>query len=162
MAIQYPITVDELRHIQGVSQGKAIRYGKDFVDLIRRYVEDNDITRPMDMVVKSVANESSNKIYIIKNVDKRIALDDIASAKGLIMDDLITEIESILSSGTKVNINYYIDDVIDEEKQEEIYEYFREAESSSIDAALKELGEDEYSELEIRLMRIKFICEYGH
>jgi ATP-dependent DNA helicase RecQ len=162
MAIQYPITIDELRHIQGVSQGKAIRYGKEFVDLIRKYVEDNDITRPMDMVVKSVANESSNKIYIIKNIDKRIALDDISAAKGLTMDDLITEIESILSSGTKVNINYYIDDVIDEEKQEEIYEYFREAESSSIEAALKELGEDEYTELEIRLMRIKFICEYGH
>jgi len=162
MAIQYPVSMDELRQIQGVSQGKAARYGKDFVDLIRKYVEENEITRPMDMVVKSVANESSNKIYIIKNVDKRIALDDIASAKGLSMDDLITEIESILSSGTKVNINYYIDDVIDEEKQDEIYEYFREAETSSIDAALKELGEDEITELEIRLMRIKFICEHGH
>jgi ATP-dependent DNA helicase RecQ len=162
MAIQYPVSMDELRQIQGVSQGKAARYGKDFVDLIRKYVEENEITRPMDMVVKSVANESSNKIYIIKNVDKRIALDDIASAKGLSMDDLITEIESILSSGTKVNINYYIDDVIDEEKQDEIYEYFREAETSSIDAALKELGEDEFTELEIRLMRVKFICEHGH
>jgi ATP-dependent DNA helicase RecQ len=162
MAIQYPITIEELKHIQGVGSGKALRYGKEFVELIKKYVDENEITRPMDMVVKSVVNKSGNKVYIIQCIDKRLSLEDVANAKGLTMDEVITEIESIVSSGTKVNINYYINDVVDEEKQEEVLDYFRTAETDSIEAALKELGEDDYTEEEIRLMRIKFIADYGH
>ncbi len=162
MSIQYPITMDEMKQITGVGAGKAMRFGKEFIDLIAKYVEENEITRPMDMVVKSVVNKSGAKVYIIQSIDRKLSLTDIAKAKGMTMDEVISEIESIVSSGTKVNINYYINSVIDEDKQEEIYEYFRESETDSIDVALKELGEEDYNEEEIRLMRIKFIAELGH
>ncbi len=163
MAIQYPITIDEMQRIAGVGAGKAQKYGAKFVDLIKKYVEEKEIIRPMDMVVKSVVNKSGLKVYIIQSIDRQMSLDDIADAKGLEMSQLIEEIESIVQSGTKLNIDYYINQTIDEEKQEDIYEYFREeAETESIEAALEELGEEEYSEEEIRLMRIKFFSELGN
>jgi ATP-dependent DNA helicase RecQ len=163
MALQYPVTMDELQNITGVGLGKATKYGKEFVDLIKVYVEEKDIERPMDMVVKSVVNKSGVKVYIIQAIDRKMSLEDIAKAKNLDMEELLTEIESIINSGTKLNINYYIDEVIDEDKQEEIFEYFRdEAETESLEEAMAELGEDNYSEEEIRLMRIKFISEMGN
>lgn len=162
MAIQYPIKEEELQHITGVGAGKAQKYGKPFLDLIAQYVEENEIIRPMDMVVKSVVNKSGLKVYIIRNIDRKISLDDLADAKNLTLSDLLVEIERIVSSGTKININYYINEHIDEYHQEEIYEYFREAESDSVEDALKELGEDEFTEEEIRLMRIKFLSDVGN
>ncbi len=162
MAIQYPVTVDELKQITGVGAGKALKYGKPFLDLIKEYVEENEIIRPMDMVVKSVINKSGLKVYVIQNIDRKIALEDIAYAKNLSMSELLSEIESIVSSGTKIDINYYIDEFIDNYHQEEIFEYFREAESDSISEALGSLGEDEFTEEEIRLMRIKFMSELGN
>ncbi|MES2836121.1 MAG: DNA helicase RecQ [Bacteroidota bacterium] len=162
MCTQYPITLDELKNISGVGGGKATRFGQEFVALIKNYVEENDIERPMDFVVKSIANKSAAKVYIIQNIDRKLPLEDIASAKGLTMNETITEIESIVASGTKVNINYYIDEVIDDDKQEEIYDYFKTAETDSIDEALKELGEEDYTEEEIRLLRIKFISDLGN
>jgi len=162
MAIQYPISMDEIIHITGVGVGKAQKFGKPFVELIKKYVEENEIERPMDMVVKSVVNKSGQKVYIIQNIDRKLSLDDLAVAKGLTLKDIITEIESIVSSGTKVNIAYYIDEVIDDEKQSEVYDYFKEAETDSVEDAIKELGEDVYTEEEIRLMRIKFISEFGN
>ena len=163
MAIQYPVTLDEMQQIAGVGAGKAQKYGKKFVDLIAKYVEEKEIIRPMDMVVKSVVNKSGMKVYIIQSIDRQMSLPDIADAKGLEMPDLLDEIESIVQSGTKLNIDYYINEVIDEDKQEDIYDYFREeAETESIEAALEELGEEEYSEEEVRLMRIKFFSELGN
>jgi len=162
MAIQYPITVDELKQITGVGSGKALKYGKPFLALIKEYVEENEIIRPMDMVVKSVVNKSGLKVYIIQNIDRKLVLEDIAYAKNLNLDELLTEIESIVSSGTKIDINYYIDEFVDPYHQEEIFNYFREAESDSVDEALRTLGEDEFTEEEIRLMRIKFMSELGN
>ncbi|OFY27239.1 MAG: ATP-dependent DNA helicase RecQ [Bacteroidetes bacterium RIFOXYA12_FULL_35_11] len=163
MAIQYPITLEELQKISGVGAGKAQKYGPEFVILIKKHVDENEIIRPQDLVVRSVVNKSGLKVYIIQNIDKRKPLDDIAEAKGLEMNDLLKEIESIVNSGTKVNLSYYISEVLDEDKQDDIYEYFREkAESGSIEDALKELGENEYTEEEIRLMKIKFISEMGN
>jgi ATP-dependent DNA helicase RecQ len=162
MAIQYPVTVDELKQIQGVGLGKAQKYGKPFLDLIKEYVEENDIIRPMDMVVKSVINKSGLKVYIIQSIDRKISLVDLANAKTLTFDELLTEIESIVGSGTRIDIKYYIDEFIDPYHQDEIFEYFRRAESDSIEQALFELGEDEYTEEEIRLMRIKFMSELGN
>lgn len=163
MAIQYPVTIEELLNITGVGAGKANRYGKEFVELIAKYVEEKEIIRPQDMVVKSVVNKSGLKVYIIQSIDRKIPLDDIAEAKGLEMHTLLDEIEAIVNSGTKLNIDYYISQVMDEDHQEEVYEYFRqEAESESVEDALAELGEDEYTEEDIRLMRIKFISELGN
>jgi len=162
MAIQYPITVDELKQITGVGSGKALKYGKPFLDLIKEYVEENEIIRPMDMVVKSVVNKSGLKVYIIQNIDRKLVLEDIAYAKNLSLDELLSEIESIVSSGTKIDLNYYIDEFVDPYHQEEIFNYFREAESDSVNEALVTLGEDEYTEEEIRLMRIKFMSELGN
>ncbi len=162
MSIQYPITVDELKNIQGVGEGKAKRYGKEFVNIIKAYVEDNNIERAQDMVVKSVANKSKMKVSIIQSIDRKLSLEDIAAAKGIEMKELISEIEAIVNSGTKINIDYYINEVLDEDHQEEVFDYFREAEGDSIEAALEELGEDEYSRSDIRLMRIKFISELGN
>jgi len=162
MAIQYPIKEEELLQITGVGAGKAKKYGKPFLDLIRQYVEENEIMRPNDMVVKSVVNKSGLKVYIIQSIDRKLALEDIALTKDLTVDELLTEIERIVSSGTKVDINYYINEYVDEYHQEEIYEYFNEAETDSIDEALNELGEDEFSQEEIRLMRIKFLSEVGN
>jgi ATP-dependent DNA helicase RecQ len=162
MAIQYPVNMEELKQIVGVGQGKAFRFGKEFVELIKNYVEENEIERPMDMVVKSVVNKSGLKVYLIQNIDRKIPLEDLAKSKGISMGDVIGEIESIVSSGTKVNIDYYIEDTIDEDKQEEVFDYFKSAETDSVEAALKELGEEDYTEEEIRLMRIKFISELGN
>ncbi|WP_299582701.1 DNA helicase RecQ [uncultured Sunxiuqinia sp.] len=162
MSIQYPITLEEMKFIQGVGEGKARRYGKEFVAMIKSYVEDNEIERPQDMVVKMVANKSKMKVYIIQSIDRKLSLDDIAESKGLELKDLITELEAIVNSGTKINIDYYINDVMDEDHQEEVFDYFREAEEDSIEAAIEELGEDEYTEEDIRLMRIKFMSEMGN
>ena len=162
MATHYPITMDELQNISGVGTGKAQRYGKEFIDVIKRHVEENDIIRPLDMVVKSVVNKSGIKVYIIQSIDMKRSLEDIAEAKGFEMDELLTEIEAIVNSGTKINIDYYIDEVIDEDRQEEIFDYFREdAETDSLEEAYKELGGD-FEEEEIRLMRIKFLSEYAN
>jgi ATP-dependent DNA helicase RecQ len=162
MAIQYPIKMDELVNITGVGQGKAQKFGKPFLELIEKYVEENEIERPLDMVVKSIVNKSGLKVYIIQSIDRKLPLEDIASAKGLSLNDLISEIESIVSSGTKVNISYYLNEIMEDEKQQETLDYFKESNSDSIDVALKELGEDEYTEEEIRLMRIRFMSEFGN
>ncbi len=162
MAIQYPITQDELLQITGVGTGKAQKYGEPFLKLISQYVEENDIIRPNDMVVKSVVNKSGLKVYIIQNIDRKLALEDIATAKSLTISELLTEIERIVASGTKLDITYYIDEYVDEYHQEEIFDYFHEADSDSIEEALSALGEDEYTEEEIRLMRIKFMSEVGN
>ena len=162
MSIQYPITMDELSKITGVGMGKATKYGKAILELIKKHVEDNNIERPSDIVIKSVVNKSGLKVFIIQNIDRKVSLEDMAKNKNLKMDELLTEIETIVSSGTKVNINYYIDQVIDEDKKDEIYECLREAETDDIVTILKELGEDEYSAEEVRLMRIKFISEFGN
>jgi ATP-dependent DNA helicase RecQ len=162
MAIQYPISVDELLQITGVGIGKAQKYGEPFLQLIAQYVEENDIIRPNDMVVKSVINKSGLKVYIIHNIDRKLGLEDIATAKNLTISELLTEIERIVSSGTKLDIKYYIDEYVDEYHQEEIFEYFHEADSDSVEDALAALGEDEYTEEEIRLMRIKFMSEVGN
>ncbi len=162
MAIQYPIDIEELHNIVGVGAGKAKRYGKEFIELIKIYVDEKEIIRPQDMVVKSVVNKSGFKVYIISSIDRQISLDDIADAKKLSLKDLLTEIEVIINSGTKLNLDYYINQVVDEDKQEDIYLYFKEdAESESIEEALKELGEEDYTEEEIRLIRIKFMSEMG-
>jgi len=162
MTIQYPIEVEELKNISGVGAGKAAKYGKPFVELIASYVKENEIIRPMDMVVKSVINKSGLKVYIIKSVDRKLSLEDIARAKQMPVDDLLTEIERIVSSGTKLDLTYYIDEMVDEYHQEEIIDYFHDAETDSIEDALEELGEDEFNEMEIRLMRIKFFSDYGN
>ena len=162
MAIQYPISIDELQNISGVGAGKAQRYGEEFVEIIKKYVEEKEIIRPLDMVVKSVVNKSGIKVYIIQSIDMKRPLEDIADAKGLEMGELISEIEAIVNSGTRINLDYYINMVIDEERQHDIYDYFREeAESDSLEDAIKELGND-FEEEEIRLMRIKFLSEMGN
>ena len=162
MATQYPITLDEMKQITGVGAGKAKKYSKPFIGLIEQYVEENEIIRPMDMVVKSVVNKSGLKVYIIQSIDRKLPLEDIAFTKSITIDELLTEIERIVSSGTKIDINYYISEYVDEYHQEEIFEYFREAESDSVQEALEELGEGEFNEEEIRLIRIKFISEIGN
>ncbi len=162
MAIQYPVKIEELKQISGVGKGKAERFGKPFVELIKNYVDEHEIERPMDMVVKSVVNKSGNKVYIIQNIDRKKPLEDIAYAKGLELEDVLSEIESIVAAGTKIDIRYYINEVVDEDKQEEIFDYFKTAETDSYEAALEELGEDEFTEEEIRLMRIKFMSEMGN
>ena len=162
MAIQYPVTTEELQNIVGVGAGKAKKYGEEFVEVIQEYVDEKDIIRPQDMVVKSVVNKSGVKVYIIQSIDRKLSLDDIAHAKNIDFMELIDEIEAIVSSGTKLNIDYYLDEIMDEEKLEEIFEYFREAETESIDEALAELGEEYFSEEEIRLVRIKFFSELAN
>lgn len=163
MATQYPITIDELQNVSGVGAGKAKRYGRDFIELIKGYVEENDIVRPQDMVVKSIVNKSGLKVFIIQSIDRKLPFDDIADAKGIEMGQLLDEVEAIVNSGTKLNIDYYINEVMDEDHQQDIYDYFmEEAQTESIDEALEELGEDEYSIEDIRLMRIKFMSELGH
>jgi ATP-dependent DNA helicase RecQ len=161
MALKYPISLDELVNIHGVGEGKAKKYGREFIDLISHYVADNDIIRPDDLVVKSTGVNSLNKLYIIQNIDRKLSLDDIASAKGLKMDDLIKEMEQIVYSGTKLNIKYWIDDMLDDDQQEEIHDYFMESHSDNIEEALKEF-EGDYDLDELRLMRIKFISEVAN
>ncbi len=163
MAIQYPVTLEEMQNITGVGAGKAKRYGKEFVELIKTYVDEKEIIRPQDMVVKSVVNKSGLKVYIIQSIDRKMDLEDIAAAKNLEMSNLLDEIEAIVNSGTRLNLDYYINSILDTEHQQEIFDYFREeAETESLEAALQELGEDNYTEEEIRLMRIKFMSEMGN
>lgn len=163
MATSYPITIEELQSMPGVGQGKAKRYGKEFIELIKRYVEENDIDRPADLVIRSVADRSKLKIYLIQSIDRKMPLDLIASAKGLEMDALLTELETIVFSGTKINIDYYISEVLDEDTIEDIFLYFKEdAETDSLREALDELGEEDYEEEAIRLIRLKFISEMGN
>ncbi len=162
MAIQYPISIEEMQNISGVGIGKAKKFGDEFIKLIKAYVEENDIIRPQDMVVKSVANKAGNKIFIIQSIDRQMDFEDIARAKDLTFDELLTEIETIVNSGTKLNIQYYLSGYMDEDKIEDIYLYFKEdAESDSLKEAIEELGGD-YTEEEIRLVRIKFLCEVGN
>ncbi len=162
MAVQYPITIEEMQNITGVGVGKARKFGEEFVRLIKAYVEEKEIIRPQDMVVKSVGSKSGNKIFIIQSIDRKMDFEDIARAKDLDFDELLTEIEGIVNSGTKLDISYYIGQFMDEDKAEDIYLYFKEdAESDSLDAAVEELGAD-YTEEEIRLVRIRFMCEQGN
>ena len=162
MSIQYPITIEELQTVSGVGVGKAQKYGAEFIELIKKYVEEKEIIRPQDMVVKGVANKSNNKIFIIQSIDRKMDFEDIARARNLDMDELLTEIETIVNSGTRLDIQYYLNTIMDEEKVEDIYLYFKEdAETDSLDAAIEELG-SEYSEEEIRLVRIKFISEVAN
>ena len=161
MALKYPISLDEMINVHGVGEGKAKKYGKEFLELINRYVEDNDIIRPDDLVVKSTGANSANKLYIIQNIDRKLSLADIASGKGLNMDALIKEMEQIVYSGTKLNIKYWIDEMLDDEQQEEIHDYFMDSESDNIENALKEFDGD-YDLDELRLMRIKFISEVAN
>lgn len=162
MSIQYPITLNELKNCQGVGEGKAKKYGAAFVDLISKYVEENEIERPQDMVVKSVINKSGIKVYIIQSIDRKFQFEDIAEAKGLQMDELFDEIEAIVNSGTKLNIDYYLEQALDEDKLEEIFDYFKnDAQSESIEDALETLGSD-FTEEEVRLVRIKFLSELGN
>lgn len=162
MSIMYPMSLEELKNCQGVGEGKARKFGKEFIELISRYVEDNEIERPDDFVVKSIVNKSANKVYIIQSVDRKLPLEDIASAKGLEMEELLDEIEAIVFSGTKLNLDYYINQTLDEDVVEDIYEYFHEeAESDSLAVAMEELGSD-YDEVEVRLVRIKFLCEVAN
>jgi ATP-dependent DNA helicase RecQ len=162
MCIHYPTTMEEMTQITGVGTGKAQKYGKPFIELIRKYVEDNEIERPQDIIVKSTINKSGIKVYIIQNIDRKINLEDIAIAKNLTMDELLSEIESIVISGTKINIDYYIDGCIDAYRREEIMEFLQEKQEDSLDEVLMELGEDEYTMEEIRLMRIKFLSDRGN
>ena len=162
MCTHYPINNEELKHISGVGAGKALKFGKPFTDLIQKYVDDNEIDRPVDMVIKSAANKSALKVFIIQNIDRHLSLNDIAASKGLSYDEILKEVETIVNSGTKLNLNYYIDDIIDEDKQEEVYDYFKSAEADSIEDALAELGSEDYTIEEIQLMRIKFLSEIGN
>ncbi len=163
MSIQYPITMNELKHIIGVGAGKATRYGSKFIDIIKNYVEENEIERPQDMVVKSIINKSGSKVFIIKSIDRKISLDEIAKAKGMSMPELLEEIESIVYSGTKIDINYFINETIDEEHQDEIIAYFKESETDSLSKVLEEFDDDtEYTEEEIRMLRVKFISDMGN
>jgi ATP-dependent DNA helicase RecQ len=161
MALKYPITLEELSKVHGVGEGKARKFGKEFIGLISKYVEDNDVVRPDDLIVKSTGVNSGLKLYIIQNTDRKLPLIDIAKSKGLDMEKLIKEMEVIIFSGTKLNIDYSLDDLLDEDQQEEIYEYFMEAESDKIQDALDEF-DGEYDEEELRLMRIKFINEVAN
>ena len=162
MSIHYPITIEEMQNISGVGAGKAKKFGDEFIKLIKAYVEENDIVRPQDMVVKAVANKSGIKIFIIQSIDRQMDFEDIAKAKNLTFDELLTEIESIVNSGTRLNIQYYLNQYMDDDKVNDIYLYFKEdAESDSLDEAIEELGSD-YTEEEIRLVRIKFLCEAGN
>ena len=162
MCTHYPITIDELKQIQGVGSGKAIKFGAPFVELIKKYVDDNDIDRPQDLVIKSTANKSALKVSIIQNIDRKISLEDIASSKGISYEDLLREVESIVNSGTKLNIGYFVDEMIDQDRQDEVYDYFKTAENDAIETALDELGEEDYSFEDIQLMRIKFMSELGN
>ncbi|MFP9100019.1 DNA helicase RecQ [Flavobacterium sp. RHBU_24] len=161
MALKYPVNIEELGSVHGVGEGKAKKYGKEFVDLIARYVEDNDIIRPDDLVVKTTGANSALKLYIIQNIDRKLPLNDIAKAKGLDMESLLKEMEQIVYSGTKLNIKYWVDEILDDEQQEEIHDYYMESESDSIKDALKEFDGD-YDTEELRLMRIKFISEVAN
>ena len=161
MAVAYPITLEELQNIPGVGVGKAKRYGDAFCELIKRHCEDNQIERPEELRVRTVAKKSMNKVKIIQSIDRQIALDDIANALNLGFDDLLGEIETIVNSGTKLNIDYFLDEVMDEDRVDDIYDYFRTSETDDLETAAEELGGD-YTEEEIRLVRVKFLSEMAN
>jgi ATP-dependent DNA helicase RecQ len=162
MCTHYPIAMDELKQISGVGHGKALKFGGPFIELIKKYVEDNDIERPIDLVIKTQANKSALKVSIIQNIDRQIGLEDIARSKGITYFDILKEVEAIVNSGTKLNLGYFVDEVIDEDRQDEVFDYFRAADNDSIDEALNDLGESDYTREEIQLMRIKFMSELGN
>jgi ATP-dependent DNA helicase RecQ len=162
MATTYPITIEELQNIPGVGAGKAKRYGEEFLKVIKEHVKENEIIRPEDLRVRTVANKSKLKVSIIQAIDRKIALDDIALSKGLDIFELLDEIEAIVYSGTKINIDYFLDEIMDPDHIDEIFDYFRTAETDKIDSALDKLGEDDFSETEVRLVRIKFLSEIGN
>ena len=161
MATTYPITIEELQNIPGVGPGKAKRYGKEFVELIKKYVDENEIERPEDMRVRTVANKSKLKVEIITAIDRKVPLDALAESKDLEFEELLDELEAIVYSGTKINVSYYIDEVIDNDIEEDIFEYFKESDTDDIETAMEELGDD-FTEEEIRLVRIKFLSEMGN
>ena len=161
MATTYPVTIDELKNIPGVGEGKAKRYGEEFCALIKRHCEENEIDRPEDFRVRTVANKSKLKVAVISAIDRKVALDDLAISRGVEFEELLDEVESIVYSGTKLNIDYFLEEIMDEENVQEIYDYFKSSDTDSIDAALDVLGAD-YSEEEIRLVRVKFISEMGN
>lgn len=161
MATTYPISIEELANISGVGIGKAKRYGEEFIKVIKRHVEENEIERPEDMIVRSVANKSKLKISIIQAIDRKIPLDEIANSKGLDFNELLDEVEAIVYSGTKINLNYFVNEILDEDQQEELFDYFKECEHDDLQEAYREFG-SEYSEEEIRIMRVKFLSEMGN
>ena len=161
MATTYPITMEELQNIPGVGAGKAKRYGAEFLEIIKRHVEENEIIRPEDLRVRTVANKSKLKISLIQSIDRKVPLDDLAASRGLDFDKMLDEIEAIVYSGTRINIDYYINEIMDEDHMEDIFEYFKESESDRLSIAQEELGDD-YTEEEIRLVRIKFLSEMGN
>jgi len=162
MCTHYPISMEELKQISGVGNGKALKFGSPFLELIKKYVNDNDIERPIDLIIKTQANKSQLKVSIIQNVDRQIGLEDIAKSKGITYFEILKEIEAIVNSGTKLNLNYFVDEIMDDDRQDEVFDYFRSAENDSIDEALKDLGETDYTREEIQLMRIKFMSELGN
>jgi len=162
MATFYPITLEGLEKCQGVSKGKAIKYGKPFVELIVRYVEENNIERPDDFVMKSVVNKSGNKVYIIQNTDKKVSLETIAKNKGWRMDEMLEEMETIAASGTRLNLDYAIDEMLDDDDQDEIMEYFKGCETSSLQVAQEELADYNFNWEQLKIMRIKFLSVYGN
>jgi ATP-dependent DNA helicase RecQ len=161
MATMFPTNMEELEKISGVSKGKSLRYGKPFLDCIISYVEANDIVKPDDFVMKSVANRNNNKIFIIQNVDKKIPLETIAKNKDLKIHELLEQMETIVASGTKLNLNYAINEMVDEYDQEEIIDYFKSCETASLQVAQEELSESNFNWEQLKLMRIKFLCEFG-
>jgi hypothetical protein len=161
MATTYPVTLEELQNIPGVGAGKAKRYGKEFIELIKRHVEENEIERPEDLRVRTVANKSKLKVSIIQRIDRKVALDEIAMTNGLEFNELLDEIEAIVYSGTRINIDYFLNDVMDEDHIDDIYEYFKDSETDDLEDAIEELGGD-YTEEEIRLVRIKFLSEMAN
>ena len=161
MCFQYPISIEELINIQGVGRGKAQRYGEPFIELISQYVNDNEIERPQDLVMRSVVNKSGLKVQLIQNIDRKLPLEDIGRAQGKNIEEIVDEIQAIVASGTRVNINYYIDDILDSDSQDEIYTYFSEAETDNLVEAHNEFDGD-YSEEELRLMWIKFMSEMAN
>ena len=162
MATMYPTTMEELEKISGVSKGKSLRYGKPFLDAIIKYAEENEIIRPDDFVMKSVANKNNNKIFIIQNVDKKMTLETIAKNKGLKIEELLEEMETIVASGTKLNLGYAIDEMVDEYEQEEIIDYFKGCQTSDLAVAQEELADSDFTWEQLKLMRIKFLSEYGN
>ena len=162
MATLYPTTIEELEKCQGVSKGKAMRYGKKFIDLISKYVAENEIERPDDFVMKSVVNKNSNKVFIIQNVDKKMPLETIAKNKALKLEELLEEMETIVASGTKLNLDYALEDLVEDYEREEIIDYFKGCQTSSLDIAKEELADGNYTWEQLKIMRIKFLCEYGN
>src|SRR5690606_6416893 len=162
MAINYPTTMAELERIQGVSKGKAMKFGRKFVELIAKYVEENDISKPDDFIMKSVVNKSGIKVFIIQNIDKKIPLETIAKNRGITLPDLLTEMETIVASGTRLNIDYCIDQELDEYEQEEIFDYFRESTDDNLDLAYEEFRDRDINIEQLQMMRIKFLSEFAN